>query len=169
MSRAASVLLLLGGTILSVTWLVSNAASAPQTLPPRPMRPATTSSPSPADDSSVEPIRLEATTARPTVYTQPRRDPFSFQSREPRVVAPTPPAPAVPVREPVRLPVLVAILKETGTSGDSYRAVLSEDTANVTIVSAGATFGALSVAEVRADVVLLRDLRSGDVFRLPLR
>jgi len=169
MSRVASVLLLLGGTILSVTWLVSNAVSAPQTLSPRPARPAPTTGPSLPADSSVEPIQLDATSSRPTVYTRPRRDPFSFQSREPRVVVPTPPAVAVPVREPVRLPVLVAILKDAPTSGESYRAVLSQDTVNVTIVSAGGTFGAFSIAEVRSDVVLLRDPRSGDVFRLPLR
>ena len=169
MSRVASVLLLLGGTILSVTWLVSNAVSAPQTLSPRPTRLAPAPSPSPAADSSVEPIQLDATTARPTVYTQPRRDPFSFQSREPRVVVPTPPAAAVPVREPVRLPVLVAILKDTSAGGESYRAVLSQDTVDVTIVSTGATFGVFTIAEVRSDVVLLRDPRSGDVFRLPLR
>jgi hypothetical protein len=169
MSRVASVLLLLGGTILSVTWLVSTAVSAPQTQSPRQTRPSPATSAPSITDSSVDPIRLDATTGRPPVYTQPRRDPFSFQSREPRVVVPTPPTVAMPVREPVRLPVLVAVLKDTRAGSESYRAVLSQDTLDVTIVSTGATFGAFTIAEVRSDVVLLRDTRSGDVFRLPLR
>jgi hypothetical protein len=165
MSRVASVLLLAGGVVLCVTWLVSPASSAPQLqgVPP-------TSPPPSVDDATVEAIRLPVAPSAPITYPPPRRDPFAFQPRvdaAPRTPLPPPVAP--PVRAPVRLPRLVAIVKDATASGDVYRAVLSADGASVTIVTLGTTFGGFTITEIRADVVVLRDADSGDLFRLSIR
>jgi hypothetical protein len=164
MSRFASVLLLAGGVVLCVTWLVSPASSAPQIqgLPP--------TSPPSVDDATVEAIRLPVAPSAPVAYPPPRRDPFAFQPQvdaTPRTPVVPPVAP--PVRAPVRLPSLVAIVKDATANGDAYRAVLSADGASVTIVTLGTTFDGFTIAEIRADVVLLRDAGSGDLFRLSIR
>jgi len=168
MSRVASIVLLVVGTFLCVTWIVSPASSEPQVLPsPVGERPGTSL---PPEAVTVEPIRLEALNPPLSDRVIPRRNPFSFESR---------PAPAVrqaesfvqmaPVRPTPRLPQLVAIIKDSTTGGDRYRAVLSADRMDVTIVQSGATFGAFSIADVRPDVVMLRDAVTGDLFRLALQ
>jgi hypothetical protein len=123
-----------------------------------------------ADEATVEAIRLPAMPLVPTTYPAPRRDPFAFQSRiDAAPPAPRPAPVAAPVRAPVRLPRLVAIVKDSSPDGDVYRAALSADDASVAIVTLGTTFDTFTVAEIRADVVLLRATDSGDLFRLSIR
>jgi hypothetical protein len=167
MSRAASVVLLLLGAVLCVTWIVSPASSAPQSSdPPRPSDPRASTT----DDVAVEMIHLDAV-AEPPRYVAPRRDPFSFQSRpvpaRPSAVAPSVVAP--PVRESVILPTLVAIVKHTAPTGDVFRAVLSADRFDVTIVSTGQSFAGFVIGDISATVVKLRQASSGESFDLSLR
>ncbi len=167
MSRVASIVLLLVGAFLCVTWIVSPASSAPQALPSS--SGAVPGVGAPSDEVTVEPIRLTLPEPPPLDRAIPRRDPFSFQSRP---APPTQPSESfiqsAPVRPAPRLPQLVAIIKDTTVDGDRYRAALSADRMAVTIVETGATFGAFSIADVRTDVVILRDAVTGDLFRLAL-
>ena len=165
MSRVASVVLLFGGAVLCVTWLVSPAASAPQSAPTQTLE----ASERVAEELGVEQIHLD-TVAVDRRYLAPRRNPFSFETREssvPRAVVP--PAVVAPVHAPVLLPTLVAIVKESTPDGDAYRAALSTDGFGVTIVAAGQTFAGFSVVAVRADVVSLRQAASGESFDVRLR
>lgn len=168
MSRVASIVLLVVGTFLCVTWLVSPASSEPQVLPsPAGDRPGASL---PPEAVTVEPIRLEALEPPPSHRAVPRRNPFSFESRPtPTVRHPESSAQFVPARPAPRLPQLVAIIKDSTTDGDRYRAVLSADRMDVTIVQSGAMFGSFSIADVRPDVVILRDAVTGDLFRLALQ
>jgi hypothetical protein len=166
MSRAASVVLLLLGAVLCVTWIVSPASSAPQSSDP-PLRsdPRTGTT----DDVPVELIHLDAV-GEPPRYVAPRRDPFSFQSRAVParpLVAPT--IVAAPVRESVVLPTLVAIVKHTAPTGEVFRAVLSADRFDVTIVSTGQNFAGFVIGDISATVVKLRQTSSGESFDLSLR
>jgi hypothetical protein len=169
MSRAASILLLLVGTLLCVTWIGSPAMSAPQS---RTTRPPT---PDPTDRSSanptVEAIALAPVTPARRNYTPPRRNPFTFDAPAAPALAPvTPDLPAEPVRASVTLPSLVAIVKDTSDDRtDRYRAAVSSDRLHVTLVQAGATYDGFDVVEVRADSVLIRHTNSSDLFRLALQ
>jgi hypothetical protein len=167
MSRVASVVLLIGGAVLCVTWLVSPASSSPQTVaPPR----AALAANGEAADLDVESIRLDAVAPAPRLI-EPRRDPFSFQSRptsEPReTVAPAPIVPALP--PPVRLPTLVAIIKERTADRDVFRAALSNDGFNVTMVASGELFAGFVVVDVQADGLTLKQQSSGQAFVVSLR
>ena len=165
MSRVASVVLLVGGAVLCVTWLVSPASSSPQTVAsPRATEPVGQA----PDDLTVEPIHLEA--VAPPRFVAPRRDPFSYRSRpapapqEREAVAPISPAPPA-----VRLPTLVAIVKDKTADGDLFRAALTNDGFDVTMVSGGQVFAGFVVVEVRADGLTLKQPTSGEAFVVSLR
>jgi len=165
MSRVASVVLLVGGLVLCVTWLVSPASSSPQASSPSTARNADPT----ADALTVEPVHLDAITPPP--YVAPKRDPFSFQVRDtaPRAAkSPTPQA-VVPVRPPVRLPTLVAIVRDNAAGGDAYRAAITLDGFDVTIVSAGQIVGGFVVDRVRSDAITVTERSSGDSFDVALR
>ena len=167
MSRVASIVLLVVGTVLCVTWLVTPASSSPQTAAaPHATEPAGT-----ADDVDVESVRLEAVTSAPR-FVAPRRDPFTFRSR-PSIDRPTRTAPesaaVTPAAPPVQLPTLVAIVKERSGDTDLFRAVLSSDGFNVTMVAAGQSFAGFVVVDVRSDGLTLKHSSSSEQFAVPLR
>ena len=117
-------------------------------------------------------MRLEAVEPPPR-FIEPRRDPFSYRSRpapeRQAIVAPAPVLPPPPP-PPVRLPLLVAIVKERNAAGlDLFRAALSNDGFDVTMVSAGQLFAGFSIVEIRADGLTLKQPSSGESFVVALR
>ena len=165
MSRLSSAVLLFGGAVLLMTWIVSPASSAPQTPAPPPAAPATAPGPLAAP---VEPVRLPDPDAPAPEYRVPVRDPFSFSSRErPRRAASVvdrpvePPAPL--------LPSLVAIVTDARPEGAVHRAALSDASGAVRIVGAGDTYGSFTVARIGGGSLALIDASTGLTYQLALR
>jgi hypothetical protein len=74
-----------------------------------------------------------------------------------------------PAAPPVQLPTLVAIVKERSGDTDVFRAVLSSDGFNVTMVTAGQSFAGFAVVDVRSDGLTLKQSSSSEQFAVPLR
>lgn len=168
MARATSVLLLSGGTLLLVIWLVSPADSAPQLASPRP-RVAEAPLPPELEDVNAQVERLRARLDQVVEFPEPSRDPFRFAPR-PRASRPVAEisAPVVPVAAPIMVewPSLVAILT-TSTGGEMQAALSSSDELHV--IGVGGRIGTFTVSEISADTIQVTDSVSGQSTRLVLR
>jgi hypothetical protein len=166
----ASVLLLLGGAALIVTWLVSPASSSPDPRGPR-QSPSVQPSPAATLDVAVETLH-DHETASPPVYQLPSRDPFSFSTRAMAPAAsqsaavPIAAAPAMPP-----LPKLVAILSSPSSRSatDAGETAALSNGQDVQFVRAGEMSGAWLVKSVSAASAVLVDPASGTSVTLALQ
>ena len=171
MARATSLILLICGSLLLVTWLVSPASSAPQTSAPQ----VVDLGPLPAElaDVNAQLDRLKTRLDRTVDVPVPSRDPFHFAARRsvdrPAPVA-TPSMPVEMMAPPVLTPswpTLVAIL--TAPDDGSLQAALSDRDETMYVVSVGGVAGAFTVTEIAPEAITVTDPTSGQSTRLSLR
>jgi hypothetical protein len=165
MPRVASTLLLVGGAIALVAWVVRPASSEPQpstSAPPAVDAPAANQLSTIAAEADALRDRLDA--APP--YRAPVRDPFTYgrSSVQPARSTPVPTTTAAPAASVPAPPALVAILVNDTPQGASRRAVFSTGD-DVAIRGVGDSVGAWHVTAIDVDRVTIADAagRSIDV------
>ena len=170
MSRLRS-LLLLGGTVLVMSYI--SAPAAPTPAPPRPsdeqVRAIHAAAPI-VDSAEQEAAQLRARLAVVPPSAEPRRDPFSFGSkpREPKRVEtsapPSDPPVEMPAPPPLVWPKLVALLTDNG----KVTAVLGIGDA-VEMLEAGEAAGGFLVREITASSIEVVHVATSVATRLTLR
>jgi hypothetical protein len=169
MSRLRS-LLLLGGTVLVMSYISAPASPTPPPHAPSEAQVRAIDAMAPvAMTATQEAAQLRARLAILPQNPQPRRDPFTFGStpRAPKRVIPVEPAPVVEVIAPapaLMWPKLVALLTDNG----KVTAVLGlGDT--VEIVKAGDSMGGFLVREITASAIEVVHVATSTSQRLTLR
>ena len=169
MSRLRS-LLLLGGTVVAMSYISAPAAPTPTPQPPseRQLRAIDEKTPV-AEDAVQETAKLRARLAVLPQNPQPQRDPFTFGAtpRAPKRVTTEPPEvviPETPPPPPIMFPKLVALLTDNG----QITAVLGIGD-SIEMLKAGESAGGFTVREITSSSIEVVHVATSTVQRLTLR